>query len=339
VRGTDIAGAGLALILVSTTASAQTVQQLKSELAAKQAEVAELQRRVRELEVRAPPSQLVSTQPATARAIPGTVAYPVPSDLDAPEDEEDERALERTLVREGALVLAPFTYELAPQLSYAHFDKVQNPYLRQQYSAALSARMGLPWEMQVSVSLPYVHNEFRTGGSDGGLGDVGVIFSKELMRESQYGLNVVANAGWTSPTRNGSTLSPMPFVSGFQGGLTASKRLDPLVVFGSLSYFSASSREIGGREYRNSDVVGGRFGGSLAVSPGTSVTMGLNMSYLTEALPYSMVLPKSDRLMTSADIGVSTIVGPRTLLNVTAQFGVTGNVPDLRLITSLPVRF
>jgi hypothetical protein len=29
----------------------------------------------------------------------------------------------------------------------------------------------------------------------------------------------------------------------------------------------------------------------------------------------------------------------RTLLNVTAQFGITGHVPDFRVITSLPIRF
>ena len=35
----------------------------------------------------------------------------------------------------------------------------------------------------------------------------------------------------------------------------------------------------------------------------------------------------------------STIIWSRTLLNVTAQFGIAGHVPDFRLITSLPIRF
>ena len=70
-----------------------------------------------------------------------------------------ERALERTLVREGALVLPPWTFELTPQFSYAHWDSVQDPFIRNSYSAGLSLRMGLPWASQVTVSLPYVWNE------------------------------------------------------------------------------------------------------------------------------------------------------------------------------------
>jgi hypothetical protein len=275
--------------------------------------------------------------PIAPVAAPGVVSPP--GAVNPAEDDEAERALERTLVREGALVLAPFTYEIMPQFSFAHWDKVQDPYIKNSYSAALSARMGLPWTSQVSVSLPYVYNDLRIGGSDQGLGDAGFLFSKELMRESEYGVNLVGSAGWTSPTRNGGALSPIPYVSGFQGGLTASKRLDPLVVFGGLSYFSSASREISGSRVSGSDVIGGRVGGSLAISPGTSVTMGLSASYLTDPAPATLFLPKSDRFVSSVDVGLSTIVGPRTLLNVTGQFGLTGHVPDFRIITSLPIRF
>jgi hypothetical protein len=159
------------------------------------------------------------------------------------------------------------------------------------------------------------------------------------MRESDYGINLVGSAGWTSPTRNGSTLTPIPYVSGFQGGVTASKRLDPLVVFGAISYFSSASRDLEPTRVRGTDVIGARMGGSLAVSPSTSMTMGLNVSYVTDPGPSNLVLPKSDRLHSSIDIGVATIVGPRTLLGVTVQLGITGHVPDFRLMTSLPIRF
>jgi hypothetical protein len=320
--------------VLGSPAEAQTVGQLKRELAAKKAQIAKLERRVRDLERRP------RSEPVTVLAQPVPAASPVVAPQGAPaDDDESERALERTLVREGALVLAPFTYEVTPQLSFAHWDKVQEPFVRNSYSAALSARMGLPWTSQVSVSLPYVYNDLRRGGSDEGLGDAGVLFSKELMRESDYGVNLVGFAGWTSPTRNGGVLSPIPYVSGFQGGVTASKRLDPLVVFGGLSYFSSASREISGNRVSGSDVIAGRVGGSLAVSPGTSITMGLNMSYVTDPGRASLVLPTTDRFLSSVDVGLATIVGPRTLLNVTAQFGLIGHTPDFRLITSLPIRF
>ncbi len=80
-------------------------------------------------------------------------------------------------------------------------------------------------------------------------------------------------------------------------------------------------------------------GGSLAISPTTSVTTGFNLAYLSNTHSTDFVVPNSDRVLSSVDVGFSTIVWNRTLLNITAQFGITGHVPDFRLITSLPVRF
>ena len=80
-------------------------------------------------------------------------------------------------------------------------------------------------------------------------------------------------------------------------------------------------------------------GASLAISPATSITAGFNLAYLADTHPSDFVLPNSDRVLSSFDVGVSTIVWGRALLNVTAQFGITGHVPDFRLMTSLPVRF
>jgi hypothetical protein len=341
-RSVAILSAALALGLLSTSANAQSVAQLKAELAAEEAQVAKLKKRVRELE-RGPPTLI---QPVPVVAPVAVRAVPLPPSSPA-DDEEAERALERTLVREGALVLAPFTYEVTPQASVAHWDKVQDPFVRNSYSAALSARMGLPWDMQVSVSLPYVFDELRNGDSNSGLADAGFLISKELMRESEYGTNLVGSVGWTSPTQNGSAFNPIPYVSGFQGGLTASKRFDPLVVFGSVSYFSSVAQDVtgtlvnpvAGTQVNPSDVIGSRFGGSLAISPATSVTMGLNMSYLVNPRPIDLVVPQSDQLLSTVDVGFATVVGPRTLLSVTAQFGVTGHVPDFRLIAALPIRF
>jgi len=71
----------------------------------------------------------------------------------------------------------------------------------------------------------------------------------------------------------------------------------------------------------------------------TSVTTGFNVAYLTNPHFTDFVVPSSDRVLSTVDVGFSTIVWTRTLLNVTAQFGITGHVPDFRLIASLPIRF
>jgi hypothetical protein len=127
-----------------------------------------------------------------------------------------------------------------------------------------------------------------------------------------------------------------PYVSGFQAGFTASKRLDPLVVFVSGSYFSAA--EVAGIEFNAANVVGGRIGASLAISPATAITAGFNVAYLT-GNSADLVLPNSERVLSSVDVGFNTLLWNRTMLSITTQFGIAGHTPDFRVITALPIRF
>ena len=101
---------------------------------------------------------------------PGSACAPPPGHG----DEDVDRALEQTLVSQGALVLAPFTYEVTPEFSWAHWDTVTNPTLDNSYSAGLGFRMGLPWRSQISLGVPYVWNDFGKDGTTDGLGDAGV---------------------------------------------------------------------------------------------------------------------------------------------------------------------
>ena len=57
---------------------------------------------------------------------------------------------------------------------------------------------------------------------------------------------------------------------------------------------------------------------------------GFNLAYLTNTTAADFIVPNSDRVLSSVDIGYTTILWKRTLLNVTGQFGLTGNVPDFR---------
>jgi hypothetical protein len=326
----------LCCVLLCIDARAQTVEELQHELAAKDARIKQLEQQLRKNEKKQKRTSVTQTFPG-AKPIETTRAqHPIP--VAEPADEEFDRALERTLVREGALVLPPWSYELTPQFSYAHWDTLQDPAVRNSYSAALTFRMGLPWTSQISATLPYEYNQFRDGSSSSGLADAGFLFSKALLVESDWTPNLVGSVGWTSPTSlAGKTFSPIPYVSGFQAGVTASKRFDPLVVFGGVSYFSSISHEIAGTQSDPGGVFGARFGGSLALSPATSLTAGFNFGYLTQSPDF--IVPGSDRILSSVDVGFSTILWKRTLLNVTGQFGLTGHVPDFRLIASIPVRF
>lgn len=311
--------------LLADTASAQTVEELKRELAVKNAEIARLRGRVRELEGRGVPIGPVS--PATYTA-PSAVA-----------EEDEDRAIEQALVRQGVMVLPRGTYELTPEFSWAHWDSVTNPLLENSYSAGLGFRMGLPWRSQLLVAVPYVWNDFGSAGTSDGLGDAGVLFSKQLTNGGNVFPALLGSVGWTSPTTRACCAGPIPYVSGFQAGLTASKRLDPLVAFAGVSYYSEISGDVAGTSYDPSDIIGTRLGASLAVTPATSLTAGVNISFLTDPNPGNFPGPKPDDVLASVDLGFTTLLWHQTFLNVTGQFGLTGDIPDFRLITSVPVRF
>src|SRR5437667_6207346 len=99
----------------------------------------------------------------------------------APEDDELNRALERTLVQQGALVLPARTYELEPQFSYAHWDRDRGPF-RSEWDAALAFRAGVGWQSQVQLRVPYVHVATATGSATG-LGDISFSALTQLARE------------------------------------------------------------------------------------------------------------------------------------------------------------
>jgi hypothetical protein len=110
------------------------------------------------------------------------------------------------------------------------------------------------------------------------------------------------------------------------------------VAFAGVSYYSQISGDVAGTTFDPSDVIGTRLGASLAVTAATSLTAGLNISFLNTQ---SGILPgpQPDDILASLDLGFNTLLWHQTFLNVTSQFGLTGDVPDFRLITSVPVSF
>ena len=255
-------------------------------------------------------------------------------------DEEMDRALERTLVQQGGLVLRAGTYELEPQLSYAHWDKRRSA-IRHSSDAAMGFRAGLPWESQFQVRVPYVH--VRTAaGSETALGDIDFSLSKQLTRDRGSWPGLIASLAWLSRTGEDGFDGGVPTGGGFdvlQAGFTAVKRHDPLVFFGGLSYASPLSREISGVKIEPGDTVGVRFGSILAASPETSANVGLNLGFVRATRLDGQRIPESDNVLGTLQIGFSTILTRRVLLNISGDFRVTGDVPNFRLSATLPVRF
>jgi len=113
-------------------------------------------------------------------------------------DDELNRALERTLVQQGALLLRQGVYEVQPQLGYSHWDKDRSA-IHHQSDFTLGGRVGLPWDAQFQIRVPYVHIATAIGSATA-LGDTDFAFSRQLGREDGYWPGTFVAIGWTSRT-------------------------------------------------------------------------------------------------------------------------------------------
>lgn len=322
------------LALVCGVASAQSVEELRQGIAERDATIRELRERIKVLEgVEDPGSGLAANAPADPRPARDESAT-------AAEDEELSRALERTLVQQGGLLLPPGSYELQPEASYAHWDKSRGP-LRRESVAALTLRAGLPWESQFQVRVPYVHTVVA-GGSAAGLGDIDLSLSRQLAQEKAGWPGLVGSIGWSARTGRENFSGGAATGSGFNvlhGDLTAIKRHDPLMFYGGVSYASAFARRISGVDTAPGDSLGLRLGGVLAASPDVAVNIGLNLGFVRPVRFNGQPLPDSDTVIGTLQIGVGTVLTRSMLLNVSTDLRITGRVPDFRLGASLPIRF
>jgi len=256
------------------------------------------------------------------------------------EDEELNRALERTLVQQGGMLLRAGAGELEPQLSYAHWDKSRSA-LRHVGEAALVFRAGLGWESQFQARVPYLHVSTASASATD-FGDIELSLSRQLVRESGPVPSLVASLGWLIRTGNDAFAAEVPTGGGFnvlQAGATALKRHDPLVYYAGLSYAWPRARHIGGTEIEPGDTLGVRLGSILAASPEASVNVGLNLSFVRATRLDGKRVADSDTVLGTLQIGFGTILSRSVMLNVSGDFRVTGNVPNFRLNASLPIRF
>ena len=320
------AAALAALLFGASGAHAQSVEELKRAIAERDAVILELKQKLEALERGKAP-----------RAGPAQAARAAPA---ADDDEELGRALERTLVQQGGLLLRAGTYELQPEASYANWDPARGA-ARYVASAALSLRAGLPWESQFQLRVPYVHVSTATGSATA-LGDIDLAFSKQLLREIPGSLGLVGSLGWTARTGRDGFGGGIATSGGFhvpQAALTAVRRSDPLMLYGGASYAAPLSRQVSGVKIAPGNTFGLRLGTILAASPDTAVNLGLNLGFPRVTRLNGQAVADSDTVFGTLQIGVGTVLSGNVLLNVSGELRVTGNVPNFRLGVSLPIRF
>lgn len=330
------------VLLFATQAWAQSAEEAQRQLRMREAEIRYLRQRIEALEKeRAGPARPERKPAAAVPSKPAVAAAP-PAAPDKPEDEEDElgRALERTLVQQGALVLAPHVYELQPDVSYVHWDRSRSV-IRQEFEGALSLRAGVGWQSQLELRLPYRQVETESDSATGA-GNAELTFSSQLAREGGWSPGLIGALTWSARAERDGFDGELPTGSGFdvlQVGLTAVRTRDPLVFFAGASYAVSQSREISGTKVQPGGILGVRFGSALAASPHTSANIGLNLGFVRETRLNDEPVPDSDTVLGTFQVGFATVLSRSVMLNLSADLRVTGDVPDFRLSASLPIRF
>jgi Putative MetA-pathway of phenol degradation len=287
---------------------------------------------------------------------------PAPGTVDVEED-AIERALERTLVETG-FVLLPFgQVEVEPSITYERSvldfpvfvtedgdQLLANQELRRnELTGRLALRVGLPVDSQLELDVPYqwVDQDAVTtvlgapfsDDSDTGhaFGDIGVGLAATLLRERGYWPDLVARVRWDTPTGkmedNGVGLG-----GGFNelsGQLVASKRQDPLVFIGSVAYETTFEKD----GIDPGDELGFQLGTVLAASPDTSLRFILDQRFGDEFEVDGETLSGSDTVQSTLFLGASSLLGRGVLLDVSAGVGLTDDAPDYSVAVALPIRF
>lgn len=325
---------GSLALLMSSPLFAQSVEELQRRLAERDAEILQLRQRVDVLEREVTPRRIMQTRAAPAVA--------------EDEQEDSNRALERALVREGGLLLSPGTFEVEPNFIYSHSINDSAAFRRDSFGPALAFRAGLPWHSQFEFSLPYVVEHRRSGTlstNSSGIGDLSLGISHQFLIERPSVPSLIGAISYRVSTGKNTifeSATPVAHGSGFdsvQGSLTAVKRVDPLVFFGSYSYAHSFAREKNGIEVDLGNSHGLRFGTALATGPDTSLRAAFNMTFFDKTRFGGSALAGTDEPAGLLEFGGSAVLSESTALDVVVGAGVTRSAPKFRITIALPIRF
>ena len=269
-------------------------------------------------------------------------------------EDEAERALERSLTLEGALLLPSGVLEVEPGFAYSRREDTAPRFATigteifpteielnaNIIAASLALRLGLPWNSQIELSLPYRRDKLEsvtnidfvptstTKQSNSERGDISIGIAKTLFREQLWLPDVVGR--FTFDTDSGSTDS----FQELRWSLTAIKRQDPVTFIGGVSYQRTwKENEIG-----PGSAVSANFGSLIALSPETSIRFLISSFYQNETLQSGSEIDGSDRTAISFVIGGSTLIAPGTLLQLSVGIGLTDDADDFSIALSLPIR-
>jgi hypothetical protein len=278
------------------------------------------------------------------------------------DEQTAQRALERSLIQGGALLLPTWSMEIAPSFNYAlnQFDFPttvledsevflgSNEIERTVITTNVNMRIGLPFDSQLELGLPYrwVDDEIKTSiqgapfgqtvnRSGSGVGSLRVGVAKTFVRERGWRPDLVGRITWN--TGSGDRADDGVFLGGFEsivGSLSVIKRYDPMVILGSVSYQTFFEED----DVKPGDQFAFSVGTALAVSPSNSLFALISNQFLAETEFDNQQIDGSNITSVTLNLGASTIVARGFLLSLTAGIGISEDAPDYSIGLSGSVR-
>jgi hypothetical protein len=328
---------------LAAPAAAQTEAELRQQLEAQKALNEQLRKRVDDLE-----RQLSGAPPVRA-------LRPVerPATATEPETAESVTAIEEALVEKGLLLLPAGAFRFSPGISWVHSGAAVNGSRSDTYVGTLAIQVGLPRGMMLSASAPYVHRDTSIG-SNTGVGDFSLGVSKKLNNETERVPALVASLGY-SHDNGKDPFQPISIGSGFRylsATLLALKRIDPVALYGSLSYSHGFSRNVsadnlfGEPRFRGRVAPGAawsyRLGTSLAATPDISLDASVLGAFVEGATVRSDAMGTAKLARSTIaliNLGAGFILTRQLSLFMSWSAGTTQDSPDFIFSTNLAYRF
>lgn len=311
------------------------------------------------------PRPQASTTPPPASPQSGTrTAAARPGAFDVDEDAA-QRALERTLIQSGALLLPRGSISVTPSASYTRVERdnaiiadIVNPATgatatvlanqrlrRNEFTGRLEVRAGMPMDTQLELALPYQHvrsgnvdsfgSESRANG--GGFGDLTLGVAKTLTREKGAMPDVIGRLSYNTGTGRRSD-GPVGLSYGYRqlnAEVVALKRQDPLAFFAAASY---------GHSFEEDDIKPGNvtnlsIGAALAASPATSLQLGFVQTYRGKQEVNGVRLAGSDETYGTVTLGASSVLSRDVMLIISTGIGLGNDAPRYSFNVALPITF
>jgi Putative MetA-pathway of phenol degradation len=274
-----------------------------------------------------------------------------PGQFEVSEDDA-ERALERTLVATGNLLVPAGFAEAEPLFS---FTRRESPFLvvsqqnRNEFAWTLDLRLGLPWEFQFEIGVPY--NLVQQQITDGlaappqlisnrwanSFGDLTIGVAKTFVHESGWIPDVLGRLSYEIPT-GPLTSNQVPLPSGqskLSPSLTLLKRQDPLVFVATGGYTKAFQSS----QINPGDQINFQTGAFLATSPETTLRGVLQQNFQRNTTINDITFQGSNSVQSILTFGASTILGRGILADLQVGFGLTNTAPKYSVILSSTYRF